>query len=101
MIPSFAVAASLIGLATANPFAQPITNPPFESNLFPKRAACDGNTATTRSEWCDYSIDTDYYTEYVDTGVVREYWVCRLLKLNSSSRVPGRPHYTNPAHSSI
>lgn len=75
MIPSFALAASLIGLAAANPFAQPIDNPPFESNLFPKRATtCDGNTASTRSEWCDYSIDTDYYTEPVDTGVVREYW---------------------------
>jgi hypothetical protein len=24
------------------------------------RAACSGNTASTRSEWCDYSIDTDY-----------------------------------------
>lgn len=27
-----------------------------------KRAACSGNTADTRSEWCEYSIDTDYYT---------------------------------------
>jgi hypothetical protein len=24
------------------------------------RAACSGNTASTRSEWCGYSIDTDY-----------------------------------------
>lgn len=37
-------------------------------------SSCSGNTATTRSEWCDYSIDTDYNTEYVDTGVTREYW---------------------------
>ncbi|KAH8680201.1 Cupredoxin [Ilyonectria robusta] len=37
-------------------------------------SSCSGNTATTRSEWCDYSIDTDYSTEYVDTGVTREYW---------------------------
>ncbi|KAM0322050.1 hypothetical protein ACHAQA_009793 [Verticillium albo-atrum] len=39
------------------------------------RAACDGNTASTRSEWCDYSIDTDWWTEPVDTGVTREYWL--------------------------
>lgn len=39
------------------------------------RRACSGNTASTRSEWCDYSIDTDYSTEAVDTGVTREYWL--------------------------
>lgn len=38
------------------------------------RDACGGNTASTRSEWCDYSIDTDYSTQPVDTGVTREYW---------------------------
>ncbi|KAH7135804.1 multicopper oxidase [Dendryphion nanum] len=43
-------------------------------NLWP-RAACSGNTASTRSEWCDYSIDTDYMTEVPDTGVTREYWL--------------------------
>ncbi|KAF5560743.1 laccase precursor [Fusarium phyllophilum] len=40
-----------------------------------RRATCSGNTASTRSEWCDYSIDTDYSTEAVDTGVTREYWL--------------------------
>lgn len=25
-----------------------------------QRDACSGNTPTTRSEWCDFSIDTDY-----------------------------------------
>ncbi|KAF4953574.1 hypothetical protein FGADI_5910 [Fusarium gaditjirri] len=34
-----------------------------------------GNTAYTRSEWCDYSVDTYYSTEAVDTGVTREYWL--------------------------
>jgi FtsP/CotA-like multicopper oxidase with cupredoxin domain len=38
------------------------------------RASCSGNTATTRTEWCDFSIDTDYTTEVPDTGVTREYW---------------------------
>lgn len=42
-------------------------------NLHP-RDACSGNTATTRDEWCDYSIDTDYTTTVPDTGVTREYW---------------------------
>ncbi|OHE99327.1 multicopper oxidase [Colletotrichum orchidophilum] len=45
-----------------------------EAQLFP-RAACDGNTASTRSEWCDYSISTDYTTEAPDTGVTREYYL--------------------------
>ncbi len=39
------------------------------------RAACDGNTASTRSEWCDYSIDVDPADEVPDTGVTREYWL--------------------------
>ena len=39
-----------------------------------KRDACAGNTASTRSEWCDFSIDNDYTTETPDTGVTREYW---------------------------
>ncbi|ORY70450.1 Cupredoxin [Pseudomassariella vexata] len=47
---------------------------PFFADLYP-RAACDGNTASTRSEWCDYSIDTDYMTVVPDTGVTREYWL--------------------------
>lgn len=38
------------------------------------RAACAGNTATTRSQWCDYSIDTNYYDEAPDTGAIREYY---------------------------
>ncbi|KAH6973725.1 Cupredoxin [Ilyonectria sp. MPI-CAGE-AT-0026] len=36
---------------------------------------CEGNTASTRSQWCDYDIDTDYTTEVVDTGRIREYWL--------------------------
>lgn len=38
------------------------------------RAACAGNTATARSEWCDFSIDTNYYDQVPDTGVTREYY---------------------------
>lgn len=43
-------------------------------SLSKRATACDGNTASTRSEWCDYSIDTDYWNDAVDTGVTREYW---------------------------
>lgn len=67
MLLSLSLAASLLGAAAANP---------YDFNLLPKRASsCSGNTASTRSEWCDYSIDTDYMTEAPDTGVTREYWV--------------------------
>ncbi|KAH7177084.1 Cupredoxin [Dactylonectria macrodidyma] len=37
--------------------------------------SCYGNTASNRAKWCDYSISTDYTTEYVETGVNREYWL--------------------------
>ncbi|CAI6317592.1 unnamed protein product [Periconia digitata] len=59
-----AASTALVGFATAIP-----------SPSLQERAACSGNTATSRSEWCDYSIDTDYYTEVPDTGVTREYWL--------------------------
>ncbi|KAH9889738.1 multicopper oxidase [Xylariomycetidae sp. FL2044] len=49
----------------ASPFAPTVDLRP--------RAVCDGNTASTRNEWCDYSIDTDYTTEAPDTGVTREW----------------------------
>ena len=39
-----------------------------------KRATCSGNTASTRTEWCDYDISTDYTTTAPDTGVTREYY---------------------------
>jgi hypothetical protein len=61
------VTASLFGLSLALP-SYP------ESHLFP-RDACSGNTADTRTEWCDYSIDTDYSETVPDTGVTREYYL--------------------------
>lgn len=69
MLSTLALAASMAGLVIANP----ITNP-FDSSL-QARAACDGNTASTRSQWCDYDLTTDWYNEVPDTGVTREYWV--------------------------
>ncbi|KAK0734746.1 laccase precursor [Lasiosphaeria miniovina] len=38
------------------------------------RQSCD-NTATSRSCWGDYSIDTNYYDETPDTGNTVEYWL--------------------------
>ncbi|EFY85484.1 laccase Lcc4 [Metarhizium acridum CQMa 102] len=38
-------------------------------------AACTGNSATNRTQWCDYSVATDYSTTVVDTSVTREYWL--------------------------
>ncbi|KAL3423691.1 multicopper oxidase [Phlyctema vagabunda] len=38
------------------------------------RQSCE-NTATSRSCWGDYSIDTDYYTVIPDNGITREYWL--------------------------
>jgi hypothetical protein len=32
------------------------------------------NTPTTRSQWGNYSIDTNYYEEWPNTGVTREVW---------------------------
>lgn len=55
--------------------AHPSTSKHHSHHLLSSRDACSGNTASTRSEWCDYSIDTDYMTEVPDTGVTREYWL--------------------------
>ena len=45
------------------------------SRTLEKRASCTGNTASTRTQWCDYDVTTDYENEVVDTGVTRDiYW---------------------------
>ncbi|UKZ91485.1 uncharacterized protein TrAFT101_006462 [Trichoderma asperellum] len=52
--------------------------PSFDRTVAPylhPRSSCSGNTATTRNEWCDFDISTDYYIEAPDTGVTREYWL--------------------------
>ena len=32
------------------------------------------NTGIDRSSWGEYDISTNYYEEWPDTGVIREYW---------------------------
>ncbi|KAI8944818.1 multicopper oxidase [Xylaria longipes] len=65
--PALVALSFLVNLAIASPFSSLVDLKP--------RASCSGNTATTRSEWCDSSIDTDYTSEAPDTGVTREYWL--------------------------
>lgn len=64
----FIVTAALMALANAFVAHQ------YGSHI-QSRSACSGNTASDRSSWCDYDINTDYYLEVPDTGVVREYWL--------------------------
>jgi FtsP/CotA-like multicopper oxidase with cupredoxin domain len=55
-----------------------------------KRASC-ANTATSRDCWGDYSIDTNWYDETPDTGVIREYW---LVVQNTTLAPDGFERYT-------
>ncbi|KAL1849720.1 hypothetical protein Plec18167_005291 [Paecilomyces lecythidis] len=61
------LAGSVASLVSANPAIKHISNE--------RRSVCSGNTATTRTEWCDYDINTDYTSEVPDTGVTREYYL--------------------------
>lgn len=79
MLCSLALVSSLVGLAVATPLESPLLSERQTTN-----STCSGNTASTRSEWCDYSIDTDYYTTAPDTGVTREYWVGSYALLQCS-----------------
>jgi hypothetical protein len=65
--PALVALSFLASLAIASPFSPSVDLKP--------RSSCSGNTASTRSEWCDYSIDTDYTSEVPETGVTKEYWL--------------------------
>lgn len=85
-------AAALLRAALAHPSTSLEKRNP-QAQLLSSRDVCSGNTASTRSEWCDYSIDTDYTTgklygsrpepfeyshlvaEVPNTGATREYWL--------------------------
>ncbi|KAL3432359.1 laccase [Aspergillus tetrazonus] len=45
-----------------------------QSSTISNTSICDGNTATTRQQWCSYDIYTDYTTTVPETGVIREYY---------------------------
>ncbi|KAI1121075.1 putative extracellular dihydrogeodin oxidase/laccase [Nemania abortiva] len=57
-----------LGLAS---LALSVRAEPFARNSISKRCT---NSAEDRTCWGDYDIDTNYYDESPDTGVVREYW---------------------------
>jgi hypothetical protein len=65
---------TLVAAASAMPAPQ--TSPSLST-----RAACEGNTASDRSVWCDYSIDTNWYEEAPDTGVTVEVNILRVPSL--------------------
>lgn len=52
--------------------AIPAPAPQADSTSSAAAAACTGNTAADRSVWCDHSIDTNWYDEVPDTGVIVE-----------------------------
>lgn len=73
-------------LAGAFALAQAVFAVPYGAQLLPRNttatdtassaaSACTGNSATSRSTWCDYDLSTNYYDEAPDTGVTREYWL--------------------------
>ena len=69
---------TLLAASFCHSFASTI---PFSSerhSLTPRQNTSCANTATSRSCWGDYSIDTDWYSVVPDTGVTREVRV--LLK---------------------
>lgn len=45
---------------------------PLVSDLVARQTTSCDNTATSRSCWGDYSIDTDFYSVTPETGVTRE-----------------------------
>ncbi|KAK8004283.1 hypothetical protein PG989_004002 [Apiospora arundinis] len=68
-----------------------LSAPKTDNARLSTRSVCNGNTAGTRSQWCDFNIDTDYTTTSPDTGVTREYW----LELTDPQLSPdGRSRYT-------
>ncbi|POS75460.1 laccase [Diaporthe helianthi] len=48
--------------------------PASTSNLMPRQSSCQ-NSATSRGCWGDFSIDTNYYDVFPDTGITRDIWL--------------------------
>ncbi|KAI9836049.1 MAG: hypothetical protein M1819_001660 [Sarea resinae] len=60
----------LIGLASTTPTPSAYSG----TALSARSSTCSGNTASDRSQWCDYDLSTNYYTDGPDTGNTVEYW---------------------------
>lgn len=67
LVSLMAVASST--LAMSLPSLQDLT-----SNLMPRQANCQ-NSPTSRGCWGNYSIDTNYYDVFPDTGVTRDIYL--------------------------
>ena len=80
-------------LASAIPFASE------ESSLTPHQTTSCKNTATSRSCWGDYSIDTDWYTVTPDTGVTRE--VRQYFKLCHSPLLTSKQYWLSVENSTL
>ncbi|PHH90539.1 hypothetical protein CDD83_3344 [Cordyceps sp. RAO-2017] len=65
--------ALLISSGAALPGQRPKS--PSQAESCSSSEACAGNTPLTRSDWCSFSVDTDYTEVAPDTGVTREYWL--------------------------
>lgn len=84
---------ALLSLAT-HTLASPASQKPHVVG----RDICAGNTADTRSQWCNFDIDTDFSTVVPDTGVTREYWF-DLTEVNIAP--DGVPRYAMAINGSI
>ncbi|KAL8369896.1 hypothetical protein RB595_000311 [Gaeumannomyces hyphopodioides] len=88
---------SLAALALGSPLGE--LQQRAEPRIQP-RAACAGNTPTTRSQWCDFDINSDYYTgQHPNTGVTKEFW----LELTDAQQLApdGVPRYAQAFNGSI
>ncbi|KAI8686049.1 Laccase 4 [Fusarium keratoplasticum] len=63
---------SFLSLVLATPIS---TLPETHHTQIQRREPCSGNTPSTRDQWCDFDIHSDYYTVTPETGVTREYWL--------------------------
>lgn len=63
----------LLGISACFSLATGLLIPPdkVHQNLAPRTTGCE-NTATSRSCWGEYDVNTDYYDVIPDTGVTRE-----------------------------
>lgn len=66
----------VLALATAASASVVRLNPAEHAlALRPRQNASCEHSATSRSCWGDFNTDTNYYEDYPDTGVTREYWL--------------------------
>lgn len=89
---------TLAALGLASPIVE--LQQAAESWIQPRAAACAGNTPTTRNEWCDFDIHSDYYKgDHPNTGVTKEFWLELTDKVTVSP--DGVPRYAQTVNGTI